>query len=543
MTASKPSLLKISKTMALAVAFLVVPASTHASLPGLVSAWSRLDQNKLEQNKLAQDRSPQDKAVQDKPNEPKYNLRRTIEAAIKASSTIDIARRQVQLDAVKLSEAGSPLKPSLSFSASETRFDKPTVIDFGSVSVTALHDHLEVLQAQLTQTLDVLGHVRNARSEARLQQAADVANLEGEQLNKALEAKVKYLNFLRASHQVDVAQAALAQAKGQESTAKKLYDNGVGQKVDFLRAQSNSSQAEQNLNAAKNDLDVAKATFNDLVGRPLDTPVELEDVAGMSVGADLEKSGPVGSDPESANPAFKLFTAPVERIAKAEVAKAIGDAQVRRPEVLRATALLRASEVGIRIAHQSIEPSFTMSLTGDKYPTTSLSYPRSTVGALTISATFPILDGGVARDEVKQATVRADQQRTELTKTKSNIALAVKTAYNNLLTSAKQLDSANANLRTAIAARQLAQVRYASQVGLFLEVSDAQAALVRAESEQVDAVYTYFSSLANYEAALGIPISSQTNSLSSLADDFPAALAIHSDPVVPPTAPKTTGRP
>jgi outer membrane protein len=60
-------------------------------------------------------------------------------------------------------------------------------------------------------------------------------------------------------------------------------------------------------------------------------------------------------------------------------------------------------------------------------------------------------------------------------------------------------------LQQAIAARQLAQVRYEGQVGTYLEVTDAQSALVQAENSQVNAVYDYFVARAQFENSIGVP--------------------------------------
>jgi outer membrane protein len=85
------------------------------------------------------------------------------------------------------------------------------------------------------------------------------------------------------------------------------------------------------------------------------------------------------------------------------------------------------------------------------------------------------------------------------------VTLDVRQADLNLLTAARQIGAANTALQQAIAARQLAQARYEGQVGLYLEVTDAQAALVQAENSQVNAVYDYLVARAQFENALGTP--------------------------------------
>jgi outer membrane protein TolC len=81
--------------------------------------------------------------------------------------------------------------------------------------------------------------------------------------------------------------------------------------------------------------------------------------------------------------------------------------------------------------------------------------------------------------------------------------LAVRQAYYNVTSAAAQIDSANTALQEAIVARRLAQTRYEGQVGLYLEVTDSQAALVAAQNNQVNAVYDYLIARAQLEYEIG----------------------------------------
>ena len=87
--------------------------------------------------------------------------------------------------------------------------------------------------------------------------------------------------------------------------------------------------------------------------------------------------------------------------------------------------------------------------------------------------------------------------------TRNDVSFDVRQAYLNLETAVKQLATTNTALVQARAARELAEVRYTNQVGLFLEVTDAQTALVRAQVAQVNAVYDYLLARARFDAALG----------------------------------------
>ncbi|MES2462366.1 MAG: TolC family protein [Armatimonadota bacterium] len=461
---------------------------------------------------------------------PNFDLARTVRAALGSSSSILNARRQVEIDERRVDEAEARNRPSLNAFGSATRFDAPTNISIGEgPPVTVLQDHTEQLTLSLDQQIDLLGQVRAARSQARLQQAADRAVLDLQTQERALQAKMVYFNLLRALHQVQVTEANLRSAQTQEQTARRLYEGQVGQKIDLLRASTNVAQAQQDLTAAQNRRDIARASFNDLVGRPLDAEVQAQDVPGVSVGVDIQPTGAaVGNAPQATLPAFAPFSVPTSEIGSIDVNESVRIAQGRRPEVLQSAALARAADVGIRIAREGQEPTFSLSASGNYFPTTSFQTPRQRTGALTATIRLPLYDGGLTRDRVAEARLRSEIAKTSEEASRSDVALEVRQSYLNLTTAARQIDAANAALEQAIAARQLAQVRYEGQVGLFLEVTDAQAALTRAENSQVDAVYNYLTARAQYENVLGIPALQQTNTIT-----------VSNPPAVPPITPST----
>jgi outer membrane protein len=122
-----------------------------------------------------------------------------------------------------------------------------------------------------------------------------------------------------------------------------------------------------------------------------------------------------------------------------------------------------------------------------------------------LGVSIPLYDGGATRARVQAARLETENARTALDRRMRDVALQVRQAYLNLVTASRQIDAANTALQQAIAARQLAQARYEGQVGVYLEVTDAQAALVQAETSQVDAVYSYLIARAQFEHAIGAP--------------------------------------
>ena len=183
----------------------------------------------------------------------------------------------------------------------------------------------------------------------------------------------------------------------------------------------------------------------------------------------------------------------------------MGTALTRRPEVLADQVNVRVATLGVKLARAGLQPTLDVNATGNYYPTVSFSNPRKRVALVTATLNVPLYDGGATRDRVQEAHLRTQNAQTALDSQKEDVSLDVREAYLNLQTAARQIDAANTALQQAIAARQLAQVRYQGQVGTYLEVTDAQSALVQAENSQVDAVYDYLVAKAQFENSIGVP--------------------------------------
>ena len=502
---------------------------------------------------------------------PVYDVPRTIAEAIAASTELLLARRNVQIDENRADESSALNRPTVTGNGSATRFDQATKIAIGGgPPVQTVPSHQEALSLVVSQRLDFLGLIRAETNQARLQTEADRASLDRIVNGRVLLAQTYFYNLLRAQHQVQVAQAALASTTEQETIARRLYEGQIGQKIDLLRASTQVAQAQQDLVRAENDLGLSRASFNDLVGRSLGSPVEPIDVPGVSVGADVPRpaanvvgttppdaaippvvappvpaipatpappatptlpTAPGGRVPGADAPPFVPFAPPIAEVQAIDLDKAIQTGQNARPEVRQNALLLRGNETGIRIARAGREPSFAISASGNYYPTTSFQFPRQRTAALTVSASIPLYDGGVTRDRINEARLRTDNARDILASSQSGVALEVRQAYLTLSTAARQIEAANAALTQAIAARQLAQIRYEGQVGLFLEVTDAQTALVRAENAQINAVYDYLIARAQFNNAVGI-----STYLADPTAPAPPALT----PVLPPPTPAQT---
>ncbi len=432
-----------------------------------------------------------------------YNLARTVADALSSSSDLQVASRNVQIDRKRADENLAAGRPTLGTSATATRFDQATKVSIGSgPPATVLNSHREELSILLGQRLDLTGQIRASANQFFLQSTADQYTFQSIRNARILRAKSIYFNLLRAQHQVQVAQAALATAQRQLLDAQNLNAGQVGQKIDVYRAATQVAQDQQQLTAAINNEQINEQNFNDLVGQPLATPARVEDVPGVTVGTPIVDTSAVGANTQLS---FTPFTVPASALSAIDLDQSLNTAFATRPELFVDQVNIRVAQTGITLARAGLQPTLALNASGNYFPTLSFQDPRRRTAAITATLNIPLYDGGATRDRVDEARLRTSNAQTILESDKSSVALDVRQSYLNLLTSARQIDAANSALQQAVAARQLAQIRYEGQVGLYLEVTDAQAALVQAETSQVNAVYDYLVARAQFENAIGRP--------------------------------------
>lgn len=432
-----------------------------------------------------------------------YDLATAIAAALRSSSDLQIAARNVEIDRRRADEFAAAGRPSLGASASATRFDQATAVRIGpGPAVEVLGKHTEQLSINLGERLDIAGQIRASSSQAFLQSTADQYVYDSIRNARILRAKSIYFNLLRAQHQVQVAQAALQTAQRQLLDARNLNAGQVGQKIDVYRAATQVATQQQSVTAAQNNERIAEQNFNDLVGQPLTVRTQVQDVPGASVGTAIVDTTAVGTDTRLS---FTPFTVPPAQLSSIDVDRSLQTALSLRPELLVDAVNIRVAQAGITLARVGLAPTLALNASGNYFPTTSFQTPRQRTAAVTATLNVPLYDGGATRDRVEEARLRVQNAQTQLSSDQSGIALDVRQSYLNLITAARQIDAANTALQQAIAARQLAQIRYEGQVGLYLEVTDAQAALVQAENSQVNAVYDYLVAQAQFQNAVGQP--------------------------------------
>jgi outer membrane protein TolC len=388
-----------------------------------------------------------------------FTLESAVAASLKKSASVQIAGKVVAADQARAAAARSQGRVQINGNANLTRYDQATRIGFvpGAPPVQTLPNHIESYQLTATQRLDVSGQIRMSVSQAQLQQLADTLAAAGAKRQRALLTVQTYVLVLKSKARVHAAQLAVKSAIAHLELAQAFFDQGIGQKVDLLRAKTAVVDANIQLSTMVSAEAAARATFNNLVDIDLSADVTLAPVKLVEV------------------------QKPVDTLAEG--------ASKLRDDVLRAEVLGRAAELGIRLAGTANKPIVGIQAQAIQYPTFSFQTPRERVGAISLGITIPISDGGTTGAKTDEATQLAAAARIEHMRLRNAVALDVTQAHIAWMHALSVANAAKEALAYASEARDIAETRYKGQVGSYLDLLDAQVAQVRAEALAIATEY------------------------------------------------------
>ena len=179
----------------------------------------------------------------------------------------------------------------------------------------------------------------------------------------------------------------------------------------------------------------------------------------------------------------------------------------QRPDLNSQRAQLSSQRVGIRLAaidaglQYSIDATYTRSFAKDVFD-------RSGVGLV---ASFPLWDGGSSKEAVKARKSQVAASEVLLAQNERDVTAEIESIYNEYSQNIARLTAANA-------ARLAAQKNYdfviaanKEQVATLPEVINAQASLVTAEVNYVEAHFDAILSAARFDVAIGRPVQGEVN--------------------------------
>lgn len=281
----------------------------------------------------------------------------------------------------------------------------------------------------------------------------------------------QYLGCLRAAADVRAARSRVQLAQALYDQAVELQKQGISTALDTLRSNVELQNEKQRFIIAETQRKTSLYGLEQLLNLDPHQEVTLADETSFF-----------------STPQFNLQ-------------ESVESAYAHRPEIQALTALETAARLDQRAAGEERLPK--VSVDGNwGYQGTSM--PAS-IPAYQFQVTLdvPLFTGGRIRAETAKARIELKKLGRQMEQTRSQVALEVKTAVEQLSAAKNEVDVANLGVKLAQDEVEDARQRFQAGVANNIEVTTAQDALSRANDNQIAALYRYNQARADLAHATG----------------------------------------
>ncbi len=331
--------------------------------------------------------------------------------------------------------------------------DFPTNLDF---TYPPQHDsRVQVVQPIFNEGIRANYSVASGRLDGqRLERLAAARRL-------AADVQRAYLDVAASRRAVEIFDATLALVRENERVAVRLMDEGRATTEAVSRARAERSQVEQQLADARQRHAAAVRVLNQILHRPLDSPVEMV--------------------PDS------LLNRPLPMDADSAVVYALA----HREELRQADAALRVADATRHAATAGMLPSVSVALDygfqGSDFSFESDSHYWSA----SVVASWNIFSGGSNLARRSAATQEAARARTLRAELEEKIELEVRTAHEAAQVAQEAIATADDRLAAARRTFDLVQYRYREGLAAPVELVDARNDLTQADINRLITAYRY----------------------------------------------------
>jgi outer membrane protein TolC len=200
------------------------------------------------------------------------------------------------------------------------------------------------------------------------------------------------------------------------------------------------------------------------------------------------------------------------------LADAIELGKQRRPFLKQARANVLNQKEQVHATAGQLLPTITTTGGGEWISsTTNSSWHDISKGWIAqVQGSVPIWDSGAIYGQVKQQRALLSEAKLTYDDDVRQVELEIQTAYSNLQQNRELIKSQEKNVELADEALRLAKARLDAGAGVQLDVLNAQVQLLTAQTTQLQALFGYNSSLAEFDRATGAQ-STYTESFANLA--------------------------
>lgn len=387
------------------------------------------------------------------------SLRECIQIAMRGQTDVMVARNNVTAAKSRVTQAASTYFPQLSVQNNAFHYGQGVLTNV--TNGTAFSVTQNIFDGGLREA-NTLG--------ARYGVLQNTAGLTRTTQTVTFDVTKAYYDVLRAKHLADVAEADVNYNEELRKQVQTQAEKGAVAAVDVYSVEAQLANAQVSLLSAKNSVRTAALTLQNTMGLSPAPGFDIQEVDNVPD----PKIGPLDG----------------------YVSKAL----VIRPDVTQSKAGFGAAHASVRAARVSLYPR----------PVISGQYQREISGGFTTSGTqvvggivFDIFNGGANRAAYKEARANQANADLQVKQIGKDIEVQVEEAYLNLTNSKDRLAASDVGLQAAQKNYNAQKGKYEAGTGIILDILNAQLQLTTAQTNQVQARYDYYTSIAQLEYAVG----------------------------------------
>lgn len=391
------------------------------------------------------------------------DLTHAIDTANAQNPSVISARRAYEQALARVDQARAQTRPGVDFTSSVAGSDA------NLVTPPPPHETFATVQNSIDVPLPIGRRPTLALTQSRAQAAAAQAVFDGARRAVLGQVIADYFALLKAQAQVRDAQAVVDDAERQLDESRLRNKAGDVPDLDVDRAGTPVATAQSALIQARAAAQVARQTFSAALGYPVDSPVDVSEIA----------STPPGDVSEA-----DVLHIAVEHSADVRAARFNIDSDRAAIETAK---LWRNPALAIQVID---------SRSGD---VTSFSR-EDTVQA---TVTVPLSDGGLAQGQKEEAEAALGQAQADLDAATLAAQAAAAAAYVDADSARRVADANRTTLGIAQTAYDKTALGYKNGLFPLTDVLDAQASLVQARNAYTQSLYDAAEAAAQLDLLLG----------------------------------------
>ena len=431
----------------------------------------------------------------------RLSIEEAVATGLRSADEVRLAAAQADIADAQLDLARAGLMPQLRVNSGYNRVFESARSN--AVSAVFNQPNTYTVSGIVSQPIFQGGRLwASARAASALARAAE---LDAEERRALFTVQVQraYLTALLAERLAQLQDTNLRLASGRVDQVQQFFTAGRAAQYDVLRARVERANIEPLAIQARNDRELAHLELKRLLNLPLNQPLRLTSTI----------------DPEAA---------------QALVASYLDSATVPRRSALRAAELVAQSRrLAVRAARAEFLPTITATFQSgfQAFPPPGFGFPNQRgfldnascpAGSdpsrlcqnggwfedrsMGLQFSWALFDGLRAKSAIELARAHTRIAELELRQEQERVSVEVAMARSELERARAVFEARRQNASEANEAFRLASLRFGRGLSTQLEVSDAQLALLTAESGEARATYDLYLATAELARALGRPV-------------------------------------